>query len=166
MLALLVVGCTTDGEPGAPRSTVLEDEHFVLDAVTAEGLIAEVSSLDSEVVVVNFWASWCAPCREEFPDFIRFAGEHDDVQLRFVSVDLIEDLSYAADFLREQGVRGTTFIAIGAEGLFREAIGAEWSGAIPATVIFDGAGNRLDFWEGKVSYDTLAERVRRARSRS
>lgn len=139
---------------------------LTLQPVTAAELIEEVRAVGSDVVVVNFWASWCLPCRDEFPAFVRFHQEVDpeDVQVRFVSVDFEEDLPAATAFLREHGVTGTTFVKDGKDGPFISAIEPRWSGAVPATIVFDHDGNQLAFWEGKVTYDQLAQRVRSART--
>jgi thiol-disulfide isomerase/thioredoxin len=142
--------------------------ELVIEPVTADELIEEVRATGADLVVVNFWASWCLPCREEFPEFVRYgeAMDPDDVQVRFVSVDFEEDLPHAAQFLREHGVGGTTFVKNGKEGPFIDVINPDWTGAIPATAIFDGEGNRLAFWEGMVTYDQLAQRVEQARASS
>lgn len=142
--------------------------ELVIQPVTAEELIDEIRDADADLVVVNFWASWCMPCREEFPEFVRFSRETDpdDVQVRFVTVDFEDDLPFAAQFLRENGVGGTTFVKNGKEGPFINVINPGWSGAIPATAIYDRNGNRLAFWEGKVTYDQLLRRVSEARQAS
>ncbi len=150
--ALALAGC---GGRGA-------GEELVIKPVSAEELIEEVRAVDADVVVVNFWASWCLPCRTEFPEFVRFSREADpdEAQVRFVTIDFEEDLPHAAEFLREHGVRGTTFVKNGKDGPFLQAINPEWTGAIPATALYDRTGKRLAFWEGLVTYDQLAERVR------
>lgn len=155
--SLALAACGSD-EPG----------ELVIKPVSAEQLIDEVRSVDADLVVVNFWASWCMPCREEFPEFIRYSRETDpdDVQVRFVSVDFEEDLPLAATFLRENGVGGTTFVKNGKEGPFINVINPNWSGSIPATAIYDRDGNRLAFWEGKVTYDQLVRRINEVRQTS
>jgi thiol-disulfide isomerase/thioredoxin len=140
----------------------------VIQPVTAEELIDEIRDADADLVVVNFWASWCLPCREEFPEFVRYSREMDpgEVQVQFVTVDFEEDLPHAAQFLREHGIGGMTFVKDGKEGRFIDEINPSWTGAIPATAVFDGDGNRLAFWEGKVTYDQLVRRVNDARASS
>ena len=142
--------------------------ELVLKPVSAEELVAEVRTIESDLVVVNFWASWCLPCREEFPEFVRFDRESDpgDVQVRFVTVDFEEDLPAAASFLREHGVSGTAFVKDGKEDPFINAISPSWSGGVPATAVYDREGTLLTFWEGKVSYDQLVQRVNAARAAS
>ena len=140
----------------------VDGDEIVIRPVSAEGLAEEVRAVGSDLVIVNFWASWCLPCREEFPDFVRFSEESDpdDVQVRFVTVDFEEDLPAAATFLREHGVSGTTFVKDGKENPFISAISPQWSGGVPATAVYNRNGDLLDFWEGKVSYDQLVQRVR------
>lgn len=156
MLAL--AACTGQEPPG----------DLVIESVSAEELLDEVRAVDTDIVVVNFWASWCLPCRAEFPEFVRFAEETDpsEAQVWFVSIDFEEDLPHAAEFLREHGITGTTFVKDGKDGPFLSAINPEWSGAIPATALYDRDGKRLAFWEGLVTYDQLAERVRTVRQSS
>jgi len=143
-------------------------EGLVIKPVSASELIDEVRAADADLVVVNFWASWCLPCREEFPEFVRYSREADpsDVQVQFVTVDFEEDLPHAAQFLREHGIDGTTYVKDGKEGAFISEINPDWTGAIPATAVYDRDGNRLAFWEGIVSYDQLVRRVDAARTSS
>lgn len=53
--------------------------------------------------MLNFWASWCVPCRKEMPDFENVAGEHRS-SVRFVGVNLGDTESAAAKFVAETGV--------------------------------------------------------------
>ncbi len=171
LAAALLSAC---GDGTAPEAltvdTVPTDEAamdgFTIEPVSAEELVGEVRAADAEVVVVNFWASWCVPCRKEFPDFMEFARDHadDGVAVRFVTVDFEDEVDLAAEFLEEMGVTGRTYIRSGKDGPFIDAIAGEWSGSIPATAVFDGAGNRVAFHEGVLSYDELAALVASARS--
>jgi len=167
LLPLLLASCT-DEEPDtllAPTA-LLADEHFVIEAVDAQQLVREVQRLESDLVVVNFWASWCLPCRKEFPEFIRYGNEHDDVALRFVSLDFDDEVELAADFLREQGITGSTYMKTGGDQEFINSISPAWTGAIPATAVYDSAGNLLTFWEGMVDYEDLSARIDAVRANS
>ncbi len=66
-----------------------------------DGTIQQLSSLRGKTVLLNFWASWCAPCRVEFPQFIALAKARDDVVILAVSVD--HDTKAMQKFLTELG---------------------------------------------------------------
>jgi len=162
LLAAALAGC---GRSDAPASAALYDEDDVLLLpITADDLLERVRDADADLVVVNFWASWCAPCREEFPDLLRYDREHADAAVRFVSIDFEDDIPHAVAFLREQGFTGETYLRTGRDGPFIDAVSPDWTGALPATAVYTRKGTQIAFWEGKVSYAELAARVEAARS--
>ena len=67
VLALAVQGCT----PAA-------SEQYTPKPVSLDALIGEIDSREGDVVVVNFWATWCLPCRVEFPDLVQFGKDFED----------------------------------------------------------------------------------------
>jgi peroxiredoxin len=91
-------GAGTSGvaEPGE------EAPDFELDALAGDGTV-RLSDFRGQPVILNFWASWCTPCRAEFPALQRALDEHEDEGLTVVGVtyeDFIE--SDARDFVEEQ----------------------------------------------------------------
>lgn len=168
LLSLFVVAlaaCERDGAVGTPAADPLYDaDGLVIEPVNADELAVEVRQIDADIVMVNFWASWCLPCREEFPDLMRYDREHPDVALRFVSLDFEDDLPFAVEFLQEQGVEGQTFLKTGRDGEFIDAVDERWTGAIPATVLYARDGTRLAFHEGKMSYNEIVAFVDAART--
>ncbi len=65
---------------------------------TLEGSGLDVSSLRGKVVVVNFWASWCPPCRAESANLVRVANENAGKGVQFVGVNIKDDRSAAKRF--------------------------------------------------------------------
>ncbi len=129
--------------------------------VTLESLVDEIGSRDGRIVVVNFWATWCMPCRIEFPELVRFGKEFADqgVDIVFVSTDFESDKQLAEAFLEEQGVPWPSYIRTDVNLEFIRSFHPEWTGALPATFIFDRDGHLRAFWEGMTSYDELNETV-------
>jgi thiol-disulfide isomerase/thioredoxin len=133
----------------------------------AAAVHAEIGRPGASAVLVNIWATWCAPCREEFPDLLHVARELKGKGLRtvLVSADFQGEEAGARDFLSEQGVDFGTFIRTGKDEDFVNGMHGEWSGALPATFVYDGSGRLVRFWEGKASYPVLKKRVQEAIAR-
>jgi peroxiredoxin len=76
---------------------------FELPLLEGDGSL-RLSSLRGRVVVVNFWASWCAPCRLEAPDLQAAWEDYRDRDVRFLGVDELDDRYAAQGFVREFGI--------------------------------------------------------------
>jgi thiol-disulfide isomerase/thioredoxin len=147
-LLLAAVVAVMVGSPGsAPEGRVL------LPASAAQVLTA-VREPGASVVVVNVWATWCIPCREEFPDLLRLRRSYRDRGLRLVLVsgDFSSERDAALGFLAEQGVDFPTYLKEGDDMEFINALDRRWSGALPATFVYDSSGMLQHFREGKTSY--------------
>ena len=132
--------------------------------VVAEALLDEVRKPGAGAVLVNVWATWCTPCREEFPDLLHVARELAPRGLRLVlvSVDFPEDTAETTSFLTSQGVDFATFVRTGKDEAFVNGLEPKWSGAIPATFLYDAGGKLVQFWEGKASYPVIKKRAQKA----
>jgi peroxiredoxin len=65
----------------------------------------QLSDLRGRVVILNFWATWCAPCRQEMPEFVRIYSAKQGQGLEIVAVDLQEAESQVQSFVDEFGMR-------------------------------------------------------------
>jgi thiol-disulfide isomerase/thioredoxin len=129
----------------------------------APAVLAAVRAPGAKAVVLNVWATWCEPCREEFPDLVRLGHEYGGrgVRLVLVSGDFDSERPAVTQFLNEQGVDFATYIKSGDDMKFINGLNPKWTGALPATFVYDGQGRLRDFWEGKASYAKMEERLRR-----
>lgn len=110
------------------------DEH------TWPSLIAQQRG---RVVLVSFWATWCAPCREEMPRLVRLAKLHGAGGLRLITVcaDDPGGQSAAIDELRRWRVPEPAYIRNSAsDDSFINAVDRGWSGALPALFLYDHRG--------------------------
>lgn len=153
LLLLLGVGCG--------RRPVTESQ-IVLTPVAAADVMAQVRAPGATATLVNVWASWCGPCRAEFPDLMKVtkAYRKDGLRVILVSVDMDQDLPAARKFLRQQGVDFPSYFKTEKDHEFVNALNPQWSGAIPATWVFDAAGTLVHFWEGAASAADFEAKVK------
>lgn len=80
--------------------------------IDAAGLKKEVAAHKGKVVVINFWATWCPPCRAEFPELVATQKKYASkgVDLVTVTLDDLDDTAKAAEFLTQQGATTGAFI--------------------------------------------------------
>jgi thiol-disulfide isomerase/thioredoxin len=140
-----------------PAGTVLPE----IRPATAEQVLAAANAPGARATLVNVWATWCGPCREEFPDLVKIQRDYADSGLRviFVSTDFPEEQEEARRFLARHGVSDTTLIKTGDDMHFIDTLAPRWTGALPATFIFDGSGRLKVFWEGRADYAKFQSRV-------
>ena len=159
-LAAVTATVMVASAPAAPDSPAAAKPP-VLPASAADVLQA-VRAPGARVVLVNVWATWCVPCREEMPGLIRLRRAYAERGLRLVLVsgDFSSDADQAAAFLSEQQVDFPTYIKKGSDMEFIDAFDPQWSGALPATFIYDGQGRLRFTIHGKASYEELEQKVR------
>ena len=120
-----------------------------VEPIASAGIHSRVSD-GGGVTVVNLWATWCAPCRAEMPALLSVARAHkaDGVRLLLVSVDFDDQLPQVRKFLAGKGVDQTTYFKNEPDQQFINAVHPQWSGALPATLVYDKKGRLVEFWEG------------------
>ena len=112
-----------------------------------EGKTHNIKEWDGKVLVVNFWATWCPPCRREMPAFIELQDELGAQGLQFIGV-AIDDADKVADFIDTYGVNYPMLLG----DLAAIEVGKKYGnrfGALPYTVIVDR--------QGKISFTRRGE---------
>jgi thiol-disulfide isomerase/thioredoxin len=129
--------------------------------VKAQDVLRLVHEPGTKAVLVNVWATWCGPCREEFPNIVKLARNYQARGLRvvLVSSDDERELPGVKQFLAKQGVAFPSYIKAEKDQEFINGIDSRWSGALPATFIYDGSGKLRHFWEGAASYGEFKRKV-------
>ena len=142
-----VVGCSTKwaGKADAVQSYMkkLAAEPVSVSAADVDGLKSLRKNESGKFRVVNFWATWCAPCIVEFPEFITMNRmyRHRDFELVMVSMNRPDEEKSVLDFLKQKQAsnRNLIFASADREKLIN-AFEPEWSGAVPYTVIINPEG--------------------------
>lgn len=112
-----------------------------------------------EVVVVNFWATWCGPCRSEIPEINAFAKQHPDVSVVGVSVDT----AMSAEQLRAASRRlGVEYLVVHDRD---HSAASRWGvRSYPTTFVLDSERHVVGVRRGVVSRSTLEQMVAQARA--
>jgi len=162
LFALATAGISSAGCRKTQTPATLE-----LRPATAEVIRAAVVATHGAVVIVNLWATWCQPCVEELPELLRFYREHrtGGVRLLLVSADFSSQRAAVLARLRALGISGTSYLKQGDDMAFIEGLAPQWSGSLPATLLFDSKGKLRELVEGSVGYERLAQLVDRVRDK-
>jgi len=96
-------------------------------------------------LLVNFWATWCDPCRDEFPDLVKIDADYRGKGLDFIAISLddLKDINTEVPkFLRVMKAQMPIYLLnVPDPEVPIKAVDAQWSGALPATFLYDAKGN-------------------------
>lgn len=151
----LVVG------PRQPGQIVLEPRDVIgvpaptTSFVMFDGTVATLADFEGQPLVLNFFASWCAPCVAEMPEFEELHQRLGD-RVQFLGVNLQDPPAEGQRIVDRTGV--TYALARDMSGELFSAIGAF---AMPTTVLIDADGTIVDLRGGKIGQGELAERIER-----
>jgi thiol-disulfide isomerase/thioredoxin len=124
------------------------------------GATVAMQSLKGRPLVLNFWATWCVPCKEEMPDFQRLAVSDlgKSVQIIGIGIDNTKNMRAFAESL------GVTYVLLegGPVGLdLLKSLGND-IGGLPYTVVLDAQGKLIAKHLGRINRDDLATAMQTA----
>jgi len=114
-----------------------------------QGNVRDIAEWDGQVVVLNFWATWCPPCKKEMPAFIELQEQFGLQGLQFVGVAL-DDAIKVENFIETMGVEYPILLG-GDEALAVSAQYGNSFGALPYTVVIGRTGEIVSTYRGEVT---------------
>ena len=113
-------------------------------------------------LLVNFWATWCVPCREEFPDLVRIDTEYKG-KIDFITIsldDLAEINRDVPKFLVSMKAEMPAYLLkVADESAVISSIAKDWSGGMPFTILYNEKGEIAYIRQGKVKPDAVKAEI-------
>lgn len=125
-----------------------------LPKINESGYQRLLAAQKGQVVLIDFWATWCVPCRKEMPELAKLAKRLGPRGLRLIPIsgDEIESSADAVAFLKQSGVTSLGYLKAPVdEDAFHRAVDPKWGGELPALVLYDKAGKKVKIWKGETS---------------
>lgn len=166
LIALCLLACKNEATSNeeitkeTPAEEVAAELPFKV--VDYDGLEPYLTQYDNKVHVINFWATWCAPCIKELPYFEKVNEAYKDQGLEMLLVSLDFPRQYQSKlvpFMEKKNLKPKV-IALDDVNQNRwiPAIDSTWSGAIPATIIYKN--DQRKFYEQSFTYEELETEIK------
>ncbi len=143
----------------APKNVVSNLPRVTqIDALGLKNLLKP----NGKPLLINFWATWCEPCREEFPDLVKIGADFKDkIDLITISLDELSEINGdVPKFLAEMKAEMPSYLL---KTLSEEAaiasVSRDWQGGLPFTILFNEKGEALYFKQGKFQTETLRQEL-------
>jgi thiol-disulfide isomerase/thioredoxin len=128
-------------------------------AINAEEMQGLLKRDGTRPLLVNYWATWCDPCRDEFPDLVKIDQQYRPKGLDFIAITLddLSDLKTAVpEFLRLMKAEMPVYLLnVSDPAPAIEAVDRTWTGALPATFLYNNKGEVVYKHFGRVKTDEL-----------
>jgi thiol-disulfide isomerase/thioredoxin len=142
----------------------------VVSAIDIEALKQIITEQRERPLLVNFWATWCDPCRDEFPDLVKIDSEYRPHSLDFVTISLDDFSDIKTEVPKFLGSMKATMPAyllnVSDPEPAINMVDPQWSGSLPATFLYNSNGEvvykhlgRVDPNELRAAIDKLVKKT-------
>ena len=143
---------------------------IVVSEIDTEALKQIITAQRERPLLINFWATWCDPCRDEFPDLVKIDKEYRPQSLDFVTISLDDSSDVKTGVPKFLGEMKATMPAYLLNVTDPEPaitmIDPKWSGSLPATFLYNSKGEvvykhlgRVDASELRAAIDKLVKKT-------
>jgi len=133
-----------------------------IDALALKNLLKRKAGGGAKPLLVNFWATWCDPCREEFPDLVKINSEYKEkIDFIVVSIDDLAEINRdVPKFLVEMKAEMPAYLLkTQDEEAAIASIAKDWRGGMPFTILFDEKGELVYNRQGKIEPEILRNQI-------
>ncbi|HSE30984.1 MAG TPA: TlpA disulfide reductase family protein [Pyrinomonadaceae bacterium] len=126
------------------KSKVAAVRSPVVTEIKTDALVALLNRQSEKPLLVNFWATWCDPCRDEFPDLVKIDADYRKLGLDFVTVSLddVPDIKTTVpEFLQKMKATMPAYLLnVPDPDPLIKAVDPTWQGDLPATILYTTNG--------------------------
>ena len=160
----------TKGKKAAAKKPAVKKIAAILAAdlpkVTQVDVVALQSLLkregDAKPLLINFWATWCAPCVEEFPDLVKISNDYQGkIDVITVTLDELAEINTSVPqfLVKMKATMPTYLLKTTDENAAIESISKDWQGGLPFTILYDGKGATIYSKQAKFVPDVLRRQI-------
>jgi thiol-disulfide isomerase/thioredoxin len=165
-ISIFLIGACTEQEGSNSNSTFREEFVKKIELIDETGFKNLIQNRDDKILVVNVWATWCIPCREEFPALVKIANKYqnENVEVVGISADYPDEIeSKVQPFLESQKAGFKNYVKnFEDDDAFINSVNPEWGGALPATFVYDIDGNLQESHFGQNDFAGFQELIEKA----
>lgn len=167
LLTLLALAIPACAQSASRKSSVTSAKHAAVEhlpLIDLAGYRAALAKYRGKPTLVTFWATWCEPCRDEFPTIVALAKQYAPQGLAVfgVSMDDDSDMNVVRRFLGQyrpgfRNYRQKPGIDVDA---FYRGVNPAWTGTMPETIFYGRDGSIVGHFVGGQSHDTFERAIR------
>ncbi len=156
IVPLLASSCNQgkEGESGAtlPRGRIIVGRQLpTFKFATLDGQIVDLKDYLGRPLMINFWATWCPPCKAEIPDFVDFYNTHRDDNLEIIGLGVDDTVEDQRKFLQKQEIPWIL-------GLDEKNVFDYWGLVyVPTTIFVNTEGKVVEIVSGQITKERLSE---------
>lgn len=135
-----------------------------LKPVNESNYASTISAAKGKVLLVNFWATYCVPCRKEMPELVALAQKYKarGFELLTITADEPEQFNDAVAFLDQHRVPAPAYAKQAKDDdKFITLVDPKWSGALPASFLYDRNGKKVRAFFGEVKIAELEAAIKK-----
>lgn len=164
LLILVLFSCQNENKTKASLiNETSNEEDFKLEIYDFDGLEPFLTKKDNKTYVVNFWATWCAPCIKEMPHFEKLNTNYKDKNVDVLLVSLDFPFNYEKKlkpFIKKHKLQSKVVVLDDPDmNTWIPKIDKNWDGTIPVTIIYNKSKRK--FYNQTFTYNQLEEELQK-----
>ncbi|MDO9052097.1 MAG: redoxin family protein [Methylotenera sp.] len=140
------------------NTNIATDVLFTTAFINTEGKPQNLKQYQGKIIVLNFWATWCPPCREEMPELTQLHQEYQHKNVAVLGLAL-DELNLVQEFLQTSPVSYPIFVADSPETDLSGPLGND-KGVLPYTVIINADGQVVNTYFGRISKSLIETAIK------